>query len=125
MSWVPFNDNPKLRNVGDCAVRAIGKACGLTWREAYLELILVGLRLADMPSANSVWGAFLASCGFTKEHVADSCEMEYTVVRFAADHPEGTYVLALSGHVVTVIDGDYYDTWDSGSEIVLYDWRGN
>lgn len=61
-----------------------------------------------MPSANSVWGAFLASCGFTKELVADSCEMEYTVVRFAADHPEGTYVLALSGHVVTVIDRVHY-----------------
>lgn len=115
---MPFNDNPRHRNVGDCAVRAIGKACGLTWQEAYLELILV-----DMPSANSVWGTFLASCGFIKEHIADSCEKEYTVIRFAADHPEGTYVLALSGHVVAVVDGDYFDTWDSGYEIVLYDWR--
>lgn len=34
----------------------------------------------------------------------------------------GTYILALSGHVVTVVDGDWYDTWDSGGEIPIYYW---
>ena len=42
---------------------------------------------------------------------------------FAAEHPSGTYILALSGHVVCVMDGDYYDTWDSGGEVPLYYWR--
>jgi len=34
-----------------------------------------------------------------------------------------THILALSGHVVCVMDGDYYDTWDSGGEVPLYYWR--
>ena len=46
-----------------------------------------------------------------------------TVSDFAEDHPKGTYILALSGHVVCVKDGDYIDTWDSGNEIPLYYWQ--
>ena len=42
---------------------------------------------------------------------------------FADRNPEGTYILALSGHVVCVQDGTIYDTWDSGNEIVLYFWE--
>lgn len=76
-----------------------------------------------MPSANAVWGAYLARNGFVKEHLANSCEMEYTISKFTCDNCRGVYVLALSGHVVCAIDGDYFDSWDSGNEIVLYDWR--
>ena len=52
----------------------------------------------------------------------DECPDCYTVADFAAEHPSGTYILSLSGHVVCVMDGDYYDTWDSGGEIPLYYW---
>jgi len=121
--WVNYNPNPKGRNVGDCSIRAISKACGLTWQEAYLELALLGIELGDMPSANAVWGAYLSRNGFIKEHLANSCETEYTVDRFVRDNYRGVYVLALSGHVVCAIDGGYFDSWDSGKEIVLYDWR--
>jgi hypothetical protein len=41
---------------------------------------------------------------------------------FARDHPRGTYLLGLDGHVVTVIDGDWLDVWDSGDETVLFVW---
>ena len=39
---------------------------------------------------------------------------------FGRDHPQGLYVLATGTHVITVIDGDYYDSWDSGDKIPLY-----
>ena len=38
-------------------------------------------------------------------------------------HPDGVYVLGLQGHVVTVVDGLYYDTWDSGERLVLNYWK--
>ena len=34
----------------------------------------------------------------------------------------GTYILALSGHVVCVQDGVIYDSWNSENEIPLYYW---
>lgn len=119
-----YNPNPDRRNVGDCAVRAVAAACGLSWTESYDALCEMGRIMHDMPSANSVWGAFLHDQGFVKENLPTSCIDGYTVRDFAHDYSVGVYVLALSGHVVTVIDGNYLDSWDSGDEIVIYDWRG-
>ena len=68
--------------------------------------------MGDMPSANAVWGAYLRGKGFVRQIIPDTCPDCYTV----AD-------LALSGHVVCVINGDWIDTWDSGGEIPLYYWH--
>ena len=46
-----------------------------------------------------------------------------TVAEFAKGHPHGTYILALSGHVVCLQDGVVYDTWHSENETVLYFWQ--
>lgn len=78
--------------------------------------------MGDMPSANHVWGAYLRAKGFTRRIVPDTCPDCYTVREFAEEHPHGTYILALSGHVVAVKDGNYYDTWNSGDETPIYYW---
>lgn len=81
----------------------------------------LGLEMRDLPNADSVWGAYLLRHGFRRNLMADDYPEGYTVADFAADHPEGTYVLSMPGrHVVTVSDGAYYDSWDSGAEIPVY-----
>lgn len=120
--WVPYNPNPGGLNVGDCTVRAISKALGQTWGQTYVGLALEGFSLGDMPSANHVWGAYLRRNGFRRSILPDTCPDCYTVADFARDHPSGTYLLALAGHVVCVMDGDWYDTWDSGAGIPIYYW---
>lgn len=120
--WKPYNPNPAGKNVGDCTVRAVSKALGQDWAQTYAALILQGYMMCDMPSANSVWGAYLRSQGFTRRIMPENCPDNYTVADFAREHPRGIYILALSGHVICVIDGDWYDTWDSGQEVPLYYW---
>lgn len=117
-----FNNNPTGRRVGDCAVRAVSLALGKSWEDTYLLIALNGLRMGDMPSSNSVWGALLRMEGFYRQNLPTSCPDCYTVRDFARDHPRGTYTLGLDGHVVTVIDGDWLDVWDSGDETVLFVW---
>lgn len=121
--WKKYNPNPTAARVGDCTVRALCKALGQEWEETYMQLCLQGLSLCDMPSANSVWGAYLKSKGFRRGVVPEACPSCYTVKDFAAEHPHGTYVLALNGHVVALVNGNYYDTWDSGEEIPAYYWE--
>ena len=121
--YVPFNPNPKRNHVGDCTVRAISKATGESWDKTYSALSAQGYAMADMPSANHVWGAYLRKKGFVQHVLPDTCPDCYTVADFARDHPRGMYILALSGHVVAVNDGDYFDSWDSGDEIPLYYWE--
>lgn len=119
MNYSHFNPNPAGRNVGDCTIRAVSKALDQEWEETYLGLALQGFMMCDMPSANSVWGEYLRNAGFRRELAPEN----YTVRDFADDHPHGTYILALSGHVVCVQDGTLYDSWPSENEIVLYYWQ--
>ena len=113
-----YNENPAGRNVGDSTVRAISKALGQSWDATYWNLCIEGNLLKDMPSSNAVWGAYLRRQGFERDIVRD----DMSVADFAAENPHGTYILALSGHVVCIQDSIIYDTWDSGNEIVLYYW---
>lgn len=121
--YVYFNPNPAGHAVGDCVVRALCKATGGSWDKTFVELAVTGFELADMPSANAVWGAYLHRLGYERTAMPDKCPECYTVRLFAEEHPAGTYILALSGHVVAVQDGNYFDAWDSGNEIPLYVWQ--
>lgn len=117
-----YNPNPTGRIVGDCAVRAVSKALATDWETAYALIAVNGYAMGDMPSGDSVWGAVLRQHGFYREAVPNTCPDCYTVADFAKDHPQGVYVLGLGRHVVCVANGDWYDTWDSGSQTVIYFW---
>lgn len=122
-NWVRYNPHPYGNRVGDCTVRAISKALGQEWETTYAGLSAYGFIRGDMPNANHVWGAYLKKNGF-RQHIIDDCGNEiYTVNDFCVDNPVGTYILAIDGHVVCVVDGKFYDTWDSGGEIPLYYWK--
>ena len=118
MLYSYYNPNAG-RNVGDCTVRALSKALRQSWEKTFVGLCLEGFICRDMPSANATWGSYLRQHGYHRELVPD----DMTVAEFADLHPKGTYILALSGHVVCVVDNVLYDTWDSGNEIVLYFWQ--
>lgn len=116
-----YNPNPRNRNgVGDCTVRAVSKALGMSWNEAYIDLVIQGYLLADMPSSNMVMDSYLRSQGFSKYVIGDSCPDCYTAREFAEEHPKGIYILGTGTHVIAMIDGVYYDSWDSGDEYPIY-----
>ena len=75
----------------------------------------------EMPSTNSVWGTYLYNLGYRRYPIKQ--DGYYTVRDFCADYPYGKYLLALNGHVIAVIDGDYYDTGDSGDDLPIFYWR--
>lgn len=89
MGFSYFNPNPAGQKVGDCTVRAIAKATGKSWDEVYIGLCLQGLIMGDLPSANSVWSAYLRQQGFTRNVIPNTCPDCYTVADFCADHPRG------------------------------------
>jgi len=120
--WKEYNPNPAKARVGDCVIRAISKVLNQPWEKTYIDLCVYGLMYCDIPSANHVWGAYLRSKGFDRHIVPSECPDCYTVEDFAQDHSKGEYVCAISGHVVCVENGDYYDSFDSGTMIPVYYW---
>lgn len=118
-----YNLNPDQNLVGDCVVRAIGKLTDMDWDTTYLKICIQGLLMHDMPSSNKVWGAYLYKLGYRRYIAKDEYPDIYTIKKFCEDNPHGTFLVCTDKHVVAVIDGDYYDTMDSGEETPLYYWR--
>lgn len=123
MSYVFYNPNPDGKMVGDCVIRALTLAMGLDWEEVYVDLSMQGFAMHDMPNSNSVWGEYLKLNGFTRHVIPDTCPDCYSIQQFCIDHPEGVFVAATGSHVVAIVDGNYYDTGDSGREVPVYYWQ--
>lgn len=121
--YIEYNPNPCGRRVGDCAVRAISKALGVTWEAAYLTLCLNGLQMCDMPSSDSVIASVLRQNGFTRKAISNSCPECYDAEEFCKEFPTGVYVLFFGGHVACIREGTLFDAWDSSHEIAQYYWE--
>lgn len=117
-----YNPNPEGHREEDCAIRAICKALGIDWRTAYTYLTAYGFNMAHMPDRKQVCNAFLYGRGFRRRLAGDDSG-RYTLKDFCADYPQGLYVVVTSNHMVCVVDGCYYDSWDSGDEIPEYYWE--
>lgn len=122
MAFKYYNANPKNKLVIDCTVRAISKFLGTDWDSCYIALSAKGFEIKNMQNSNEVWHAYLRDLGYYPTAIPNMCPDCYTVSEFCSDHPVGTFLLATGDHVVCVIDGDYYDNWDSGSAIPIYYW---
>jgi len=118
-----YNPNPVGRvSVGDCAVRALTKVLEVDWEKAYAMLVANGFEMGDMPSSNAVIGSVLRQHGFYRENLPPTCPECFTIKDFCHKNPLGTYLVGTGNHVVAVVNGEYYDTWESGDETVLYFW---
>lgn len=115
-----FNPNPHHLEVDDCVIRGISKVTGQSWDDTSIGVFIQSFIDKNMPSSNSVWNNYLIGMGYKRYIIPDTCPDCYTVCDFCADNPRGTFLLATGSHVVAVVDGDYYDTWDSGDCVPIY-----
>ena len=120
MAFIFYNENPDDLRVGDCVVRAIAKVEGMSWYDTYIDITSQGMEMSDMPDSNRVWMKYLKDIGYKLTLLPNDCPNCYSIKDFCTDYPEGRYLVATGSHIVAVINGNYYDTWDSGNEIPIY-----
>ncbi|MBO5388322.1 MAG: hypothetical protein J6A59_09310 [Lachnospiraceae bacterium] len=121
--FIKVNLNPNKRKAGDCAIRAVSAATGLTWDEAYIELAQAGfiLKVAmnDIEAINFV----LKKKGFSVGKIRiQKGDRRPTVEQFSAEHPNWYCVLRVANHLVASGKGNYVDSWDSGECAVYKYW---
>ena len=115
-----YNPHPDGLNTGDCVVRAIMKATGMDWHDVYSQLCVWGYSMGEWGNANRVWGKWLIDHGYKRRSIPDTCPVCYTIADFMRDHPHGAFIVGTGSHVVCIIDGVLYDSWDSRREIPAY-----
>ena len=118
--FVNYNANPSGKATGDCVIRAISTITGLPWRTVHWELATLSNEMYQMMDDNVVWHEYLHRLGFDIHTVQIPCTR---VKDFCKCFPYGRYILGTGKHVIAVIDGDYYDTWDSGNELAVFYWK--
>ena len=123
MAYIRFQNNPLNKSTGDCVIRAISVAENLSWDDVFWKLAHKAYEMGDVLSSNSVWGALLKEMGYRRYAISNTCPDCYSVRDFAQDHPQGVYILGTGSHAVAVVNGDYYDAWQSGSEVPIYYFR--
>lgn len=120
MAFIYYNENPDDLRVGDCVIRAISKIEGMSWYDTYIDLCSQGMEMSDWGDSNRVWMAYLKDIGYKITLLPSTCPDCYTIADFCKDFPKGKFLVATGNHIVAVVDGNYYDTWDSGTEIPIY-----
>lgn len=121
--WIKCNVNPAKNNTADCVIRACVVALDKPWRQVSDEIYALSRRYYLSMSDDRLWGRYLYQAGFVPFLVPESCPGCITIRRFCLFYPEGTYIIGTGSHAVAVVNGNYYDSWDSGEEIPSFFWR--
>ena len=121
-----YNANTNNSRVGDCTKRALSFAYGLSYDDVSKEMnhIKRSLRQSTYQS-DAVWRRFVSDHGDTVQPIGNE---DITVSEFAEQHPTGSYVLdvgkkssdRVGTHLVAVVNGDIYDTWNSQGWYIKY-----
>lgn len=115
---------------GDCTIRALSKVLNITWLEAF-DLTIPYCREYQTPNIFNVPTMIerdiMKKLGFDYYGVSNKKGTKRpTVKEFAKSHKQGRYILNVANHEVAVVDGIYYDTWDSGFKSLYgyYEYKG-
>lgn len=108
----------------DCVIRSLTKATGREWLQVFEELLSYAREFQCMPNEKLCYERYLKDNGFCYVGISNKKGSKRpTVDRFAKDHKIGTFVLRTAHHIVTVVDGIYYDSWDSGEKSLYGYWE--
>lgn len=108
---------------GDCAIRALAKTFDCTWGEAFtmcIEPVLKHQVLFNDSNAKELNKIFEEIGLFYTGTTPKKGKKRQTVAEFAkSTKGDGKhYIAKVPHHFVAVYDGVYYDTWDSGKQLL-------
>ena len=121
--WVRCNPNPHHNEQApDCVIRAISIALGLSWYEVFDDLSSVARAACSVTCDDHVWGKYLFDKGFIPFKLPNRCPECISVKQFCEKFSNGTFIIGTGSHAVAIINGKYYDSWDSGDTIASFFW---
>lgn len=124
-TYIYYQPNKKdiKDDYGDCVIRALTKVIDKTWMDVFTDMLSICTEYQALHNNQVVYTNYLKSKGFTYVGISNKKGTKRpTVKSFATSHKTGTYFVTVANHVVAVVDGHYYDTWDSGDKSMYGYW---
>lgn len=118
------NANPKNKSTSDCVLRAL---CGVlpnkTYQQISKELFELSMKCGYFMNDKKCYEKYLELNGFRKmKQPKKEDGTKYTgeefcnkVQKFSFNYPERMFAHIGGHHVVAIVDGRVWDTWDSTS----------
>ncbi len=126
--FIYYNANTRGKNVGDCVKRGLSLAYRMDYNEVASELNRIKREVGGGAFNNHrVYFKFFERRG----DKVKTAEGHPSVSQFADSHPTGTWLVITasslekarrldSNHILPIINGTIYDSWDSANEFVVY-----
>lgn len=108
---------------GDCSIRAVSGALGITWHNALDKLVEKAHKLTDAPTSTECVGALLIDNGFKWHPIDVSDGGKRPKVHEFSKSRNTTCVLRVSSHLVFCSNGTYKDIWDCGEKCLYGYWE--
>lgn len=111
-------------NYDDCVVRSLVAVTDKNWVWVFDELCSVARDIQCMPNNKMCYEEFLKRNGFKYRGISNKKGSKRpTVLSFTKEHKQGKYVLVVANHLVSLVNGKYLDTWDSGDKSMYGYWE--
>ena len=124
--YIYFQPNKKdLKDkYGDCVIRSLCKALNMEWLDVFDEMQPMSREMQVPFNCRPCYEKYIESKGLKYYGISNKKGSKRpTVESFAKEHKEGTYILRVAHHLVTVVNGYYYDTWDCGKKSLYGYWE--
>ena len=111
-----YNANPKGRLTTDCAVRAICTGTGIPYNDVVMGLAEIQCKYGMDGSSKEGIERYLKAHGWAKHKQPRKADWtKYTGSEFCKMLDKGERVIANIGghHIVAIVDGKVWDTWNS------------
>jgi len=131
---INYNANPHDKNEGDCSIRALSLAYEMNYNSVKNELQSLSKETGGEFNTIDTIKAFIEKHGY-KDYYDNEKGGAFVddVEDFARKNNRGVYVVYCSDktkqntshsfHLVTIVNGTIYDTWDSSNYYVLGAWH--
>lgn len=120
-----YNHNPYGKLTGDCVVRSLALAFGVSWEHMYRELASFSIERGLMLNDKQAYELFLAEKGYQKyKQPRKYNNKKYTGIEFCEQLANNKRIIAHIGghHIVAIINNKIYDTWNCGFKCIGNYW---
>lgn len=120
------NQNPKGLKTGDCRIRAVSLATGVSWEIVVLVEALLAVKTGKMEGTPDFFDLFMQEFGHWEKHKMPKHQngKRYKISQLAVElkNEPNPVVVTLANHVTCIKDGKIWDTWDCGEKCVGNYW---